>query len=63
MSEKNIKNEYKKYICIVCGWIYDELKGYPEEGIQPKTKWKDISNSFKCPDCGMSKNDFQMIEI
>ena len=34
--------EYKKWECIVCGWIYDEEKGNPEEGIEPGTKWEDV---------------------
>ena len=35
--KKDIKMEYKKWECIVCGWIYDEEKGNPEEGIEPGT--------------------------
>lgn len=31
-----------KYVCDVCGWEYDEEKGYPEGGIAPGTKWEDI---------------------
>ena len=30
-----------KYVCDVCGWEYDEEKGYPERGIAPGTKWED----------------------
>ena len=36
------KMEYKKWECIVCGWIYDEEKGHPEEGLAPGTRWKDV---------------------
>ena len=38
-----------KYVCDVCGWEYDEEKGYPEGGIAPGTKWKDIPDDFECP--------------
>ena len=31
-----------KYVCDVCGWIYDEEDGYPEGGIEPGTKWDDL---------------------
>ena len=34
--------EFKKWECIVCGWIYDEEQGLPEEGIEPGTKWEDV---------------------
>ena len=32
-----------KYVCDVCGWEYDEEKGYPEGGIAPGTKWAAVS--------------------
>ena len=35
-----------KYVCDVCGWEYDEEKGYPEGGIAPGTKWEDIPEDF-----------------
>ena len=38
---------YKKWECIVCGWIYDEELGCPEDGIEPKTKWEDIPEDFE----------------
>ena len=53
----------KKYVCIVCGWIYDEAEGWPSEGIAAGTKWNDIPDSWSCPDCGVSKADFEMVEI
>lgn len=53
----------KKYQCIVCGWIYDEALGCPEEGLPAGTRWEDIPNDWTCPDCGVSKEDFEMVEI
>ncbi|MHA3048157.1 MULTISPECIES: rubredoxin RubA [unclassified Acinetobacter] len=53
----------KKYQCIVCGWIYDEATGWPDDGIAPGTKWEDVPNDWTCPDCGVSKADFEMIEV
>ena len=53
----------KKYQCIVCGWIYDEAEGWPQYGIAAGTKWEDIPDDWTCPDCGVSKADFEMIEI
>jgi rubredoxin len=56
-------NCMKKWECIVCGWIYDEEKGWPEDGIAPGTKWEDVPEDWLCPDCGVGKEDFEMIEI
>ena len=53
----------KKWRCLVCGFMYDEEKGLPEEGIAPGTPWEEIPSDWSCPDCGASKNDFTMEEI
>ena len=55
--------KYKKYMCIVCGFIYDGEVGWPEDGIEPGTQWDDVPDDWTCPDCGASKMDFEMIEI
>ena len=55
--------KYKKYICIVCNFIYDEKEGWPDDGIVPGTRWDDIPEDWVCPDCGMGKQDFDMMEI
>ena len=53
----------KQWECIVCGWIYDEAKGWPEDGIAPGTRWEDVPDDWLCPDCGVGKEDFEMVEI
>ncbi|WP_044870918.1 rubredoxin [Pseudomonas sp. LFM046] len=53
----------KTWICVVCGLIYDEAKGWPEEGIPAGTRWVDVPDDWICPDCGVGKNDFDMQEI
>ena len=53
----------KKYKCNMCGWIYDENIGVPDEGISPGTRWEDIPNDWACPLCGSGKEDFDMVEI
>jgi len=50
-------------MCIICGWIYEEEKGAPEEGLAPGTRWEDVPEFWVCPDCGAGKDDFEMIEI
>ena len=47
----------------MCGYIYDEALGDPDEGIAPGTPWEDIPEDWFCPDCGASKEDFEMVEI
>ncbi len=53
----------RKWMCVVCGFIYDEAEGLPEEDIPPGTRWDDIPDTWTCPDCGATKDDFEMIEI
>jgi rubredoxin len=53
----------RKWQCIVCGFIYDEAEGLPEEGVAPGTRWEDVADDWTCPDCGAAKADFEMMEI
>ncbi|WP_020679429.1 FAD-dependent oxidoreductase [Marinobacterium rhizophilum] len=53
----------KKWLCIICGLIYDEAKGWPSDGILAGTRWEDVPEDWICPDCGVGKADFEMIEI
>ncbi len=48
----------KKYVCSICGYIYDEASGCPEGDISPGTVWADVPSSFVCPLCGASKAEF-----
>ena len=48
----------KKYICDVCGWIYEEALGDPENGIAPGTKFDELPADFVCPLCGVGKEEF-----
>ena len=53
----------KKYMCLICGWIYDEETGWPEDNIKPGTQWDDVPMNWTCPECGARKDDFEMVEI
>lgn len=55
--------EYRVWECLVCGWVYDESKGAPEDGIAPGTRWEDIPSDWQCPECGVGKEDFEMIQV
>lgn len=51
----------KRWRCILCGYVYDEARGEPEDGIQPGTRWEDVPESWSCPDCGAGKEDFEHV--
>ena len=51
----------KKYRCKVCGWIYDEAKGDPDNGIAPGTRFEDLPAEFICPLCGAPKEEFEVV--
>jgi len=49
--------------CVVCAFIYDEAAGLPNEGVAPGTAWQDVPDDWECPDCGVAKTDFEMVEL
>ena len=55
--------KHKKYICLICGLIYDKSEGWPEDGIPPGTAWDDVPENWFCPDCGAAKSEFEMLEL
>jgi rubredoxin len=60
---KTLEDPMKTYLCIVCGFVYDETAGRPEDGIAPGTAWADVPESWACPECGVAKADFEMVMI
>ena len=48
----------KKYVCGVCGYVYDPQAGDPEGGISPGTAWEDVPADWVCPVCGVGKAMF-----
>ena len=55
--------EPRTWMCLICGWIYDEATGWPDDGIAPGTRWEDVPINWTCPECGARKDDFEMVEI
>jgi Rubredoxin len=51
-----------KYICSICGYVYDEEAGCPDMDIAPGTKWEDVDEDFVCPACGAVKAMFDKDE-
>jgi rubredoxin len=48
-----------KYVCTVCGYVYDPEQGDPDNGVAPGTKFEDVPDDWECPVCGASKDDFE----
>lgn len=48
----------KKYVCDVCGYVYDEAEGDPDNGVAAGTKWEDVPEDWVCPLCGVGKDQF-----
>jgi rubredoxin len=61
MTEQQV--QFKTWMCLICGWVYDEAAGIPAEGIAPGTRWEDVPMNWTCPECGARKDDFEMIEV
>ncbi len=54
---------YRSFMCVVCGLIYHEAEGWTDDGIAAGTRWEDVPETWTCPDCGVTKSDFEMVEI
>jgi rubredoxin len=48
-----------KYVCLVCGYVYDPAAGDPENGIEPGTSFGDLPDDWTCPVCGAGKDEFE----
>lgn len=48
----------KKYVCNVCGWVYDPETGDPDNGIAAGTSFEELPDDFTCPLCGVGKSEF-----
>ncbi len=47
-----------RFVCNVCGYVYDEEEGCPDAGVAPGTEWKNVPDDFVCPLCGVGKDEF-----
>jgi rubredoxin len=48
-----------RYVCTICGYVYDPELGDPDNGVAPGTKWDAVPDDWECPVCGASKEDFE----
>lgn len=50
----------KKYRCEICGYVYDEVAGDPDNGVAPGTTFEDVPSDWLCPLCGEGKEVFEV---
>ena len=48
----------QKYVCSVCGYVYDPAEGDMDHGVQPGTPFEKVSDDWVCPVCGVNKDQF-----
>lgn len=61
-SPNDGRGAWRKFICLACGYIYDEELGDPEDGLPAGTRFEDIPDDWQCPLCGVRKSDFEPYE-
>ena len=49
----------RKYVCSVCGYVYDPSEGDPDSGVSPGTLFDDVPEDWVCPVCGVTKDIFE----
>ena len=59
----HVSEQARTWMCLICGWIYNEAEGDPEHGLAPGTAWASVPMNWTCPECGARKEDFEMVEI
>jgi rubredoxin len=50
-----------KYQCTICGYVYDPVKGDPDNGANPGTAFENLPDSWTCPVCGAPKSEFEAL--
>ena len=52
----------QKWVCVVCGYIYDPEAGDPSQGVEPGTAFEALPDDWVCPDCGVGKDQLEKME-
>jgi len=61
-NNKSQGGKMDKYVCTICGYVYDPEQGDPDNGVEAGTKFEDLPDDWECPVCGASKDDFEKEE-
>ena len=48
-----------KYVCTVCGYVYDPEQGDVDNDIKPGTSFENLPDTWVCPICGVGKDEFE----
>jgi len=54
------RDDMDRWVCTICGYVYDPEIGDPDNGIAAGTTWEDVPEDWLCPICGASKDDFEI---
>jgi rubredoxin len=55
--------DFKTWMCLTCGWLYNEEQGDSAHGLAPGTRWAEVPMNWCCPECGARKDDFEMVAL
>ena len=58
MTMDKERSNMDKYVCDLCGYIYDPAEGDPDNGVAPGTPWEQVPADWVCPLCGVGKDQF-----
>ena len=58
-AEKQESTDNPKYVCSVCGYVYDPILGDPDSNVQPETPFEKLPETWACPVCGATKDRFE----
>jgi rubredoxin len=58
MLKRRGEMRMQKYVCSVCGYVYDPAQGDPEHGVAAGTLWQQVPEDWVCPVCGVNKDQF-----
>jgi len=53
----------RMFLCTICGWLYEEARGLPDDDILPGTRWEDLPDDFVCPECGAGREWFRELKM
>jgi rubredoxin len=51
-------DKMQRYVCNVCGYVYDPAEGDPDRGIKPGVPFEELPDDWVCPVCGAGKDEF-----
>ena len=59
LQKQQREEKMDKWVCTICGYVYDPAAGDADTGIAAGTAWEDVPEDWLCPICGASKDEFE----